>query len=41
MVLWFVNDRFDGSEQYSDWATAVERAGRMRELLVSRARPAD
>lgn len=41
MVLWFVNDRFEGIETYADWPTAVKRAGELRELIAALARPAD
>jgi hypothetical protein len=41
MVLWFMNDRFEGIETYADWPTAVKRAGELRGLLVTSARPAD
>jgi hypothetical protein len=41
MVLWFVNDRFEGIETCADWSTAVRRAGELRELFVTLVRPAD
>jgi hypothetical protein len=32
-VVWFINDVVQGAEDYPDWASAVRRAGQVRQAL--------
>jgi hypothetical protein len=40
LVIWFVDERFEGGETHPSWSTAVTRAGVIRQLLMTRAETA-
>ena len=33
-LLWFINDRFEGNEEFADWVRALEHSEAVRRQLI-------